>query len=40
VADKPDPGIDWHGSELPAIIDLYHQRLDRLTAALKTKPPS
>ena len=41
IADKPDLGIDWRGQELATIVDLYHQRLDRFTAAVsKAKSPS
>jgi len=40
IADKPDPGIDWHGQELATIVDLYHQRLERFTAGLNKKTPS
>jgi hypothetical protein len=41
MAYRPDPGIDWHGLEPAAIIDLYHQRLNQFIAtASKTKPPS
>jgi hypothetical protein len=41
MADKADPGIDWHGQELAAITELYHRHLDQFIATVrKTKHPS
>jgi hypothetical protein len=39
TADDPAPGIDWHGKDPAAILELYHQRLDKFIASGKSKEP-